>query len=121
MAIELNENQRKAAYYSGDKYLVIEAGPGAGKTRVLIERIKFLIHQKRIDPSSLLVITFTHKAAEELKERLSVDIDESTVNQMQISTIHAFCRVLLADIGEYATRVLGDSVNERLKMFLNRY
>lgn len=48
MAIELNENQRKAAYYDGDKYLVIEAGPGAGKTRVLIERIKFLINQKRL-------------------------------------------------------------------------
>lgn len=121
MAIELNENQRKAAYYNGDKYLVIEAGPGAGKTRVLIERIKFLINIKKVDPSSLLVITFTHKAAEELKERLATDLDESTINLMQISTIHAFCRVVLADIGEYSSRVLGDSNNERLKMFLNRY
>ena len=67
MAIELNENQREAAYYDGDKYLVIEAGPGAGKTRVLIERIKFLINQKKVDPSTLLVITFTHKAAEGLQ------------------------------------------------------
>ena len=121
MAIELNENQQKAAYYDGDKYLVIEAGPGAGKTRVLIERIKFLINEKKVDPSSLLVITFTHKAASELKERLVSDIDESIINQMQISTIHAFCRVILADIGEYNSRVLGDSVNEKLKMFLNRY
>ena len=91
MAIELNENQKRAAYYDGDKYLVIEAGPGAGKTRVLIERIKFLINQKNIDPSSLLVITFTHKAAEELKQRLAGAIDETTINLMQISTIHAFC------------------------------
>ena len=121
MAIELNENQRKAAYYDGNKYLVIEAGPGAGKTRVLIERIKFLINQKKVNPSSLLVITFTHKAAEELKERLASDIDESTINLMQISTIHAFCRVVLADIGEFSSRVLGDSNNEKLKMFLNRY
>ncbi len=121
MAIELNENQRKAAYYDGDKYLVIEAGPGAGKTRVLIERIKFLINQKRVDPSTLLVITFTHKAAEELKERLANDIDEATISLMQISTIHAFCRVVLAEIGEFSSRVLGDSVNEKLKMFLNRY
>jgi|GEM_PF-3025165 len=121
MAIELNENQRKAAYYDGDKYLVIEAGPGAGKTRVLIERIKFLINNKKVDPSTLLVITFTHKAAEELKERLSNDIDEFTISLMQISTIHAFCRVVLADIGEFSSRVLGDSVNEKLKMFLNRY
>lgn len=121
MAIELNKNQKKAAYYEGDKYLVIEAGPGAGKTRVLIERIKFLINQKKVDPSSLLVITFTHKAAEELKERLSKDIDETTISLMQISTIHAFCRVVLSDIGEYNSRVLGDSVNEKIKMFLNRY
>ena len=121
MAIELNENQRKAAYYDGDKYLVIEAGPGAGKTRVLIERIKFLINQKKVDPSTLLVITFTHKAAEELKERLASDLDESTINLMQISTIHAFCRVILADIGEFSSRILGDSNNEKLKIFLNRY
>ena len=121
MAIELNENQQKAAYYSGDKYLVIEAGPGAGKTRVLIERIKFLIKVKKVDPSSLLVITFTFKAAEELKERLATDLDEATINLMQISTIHAFCRVVLADIGEYSSRILGDSNNEKLKMFLNRY
>lgn len=121
MAIELNKNQKKAAYYDGDKYLVIEAGPGAGKTRVLIERIKFLINQKNVDPSSLLVITFTHKAAEELKERLASDLDEVVISLMQISTIHAFCRVILADIGEFSSRVLGDSVNEKLKMFLNRY
>ena len=40
---------------------------------------------------------------------------------MQISTIHAFCRVILSNIGEYNTRILGDSVNEKLKMFLNKY
>lgn len=121
MSVNLNENQSKAAYYDGDKYLVIEAGPGAGKTRVLIERIKFLVNVKKVDPSTLLVITFTRKAADELKERLTKDIEESYVNLMQISTIHAFCRVILSNIGEYNTRVLGDSVNEKLKMFLNRY
>lgn len=121
MVVELNTNQCKAAYYDGDKYLVIEAGPGAGKTRVLIERIKYLVNVKKIDPSTLLVITFTRKAADELKERLRKDIEESYVNLMQISTIHAFCRVILSNIGEYNARVLGDSVNEKLKMFLNRY
>ncbi|ADC47034.1 ATP-dependent DNA helicase UvrD/REP family [Methanobrevibacter ruminantium M1] len=121
MSIDLNKNQKRAAYYNGDKYLVIEAGPGAGKTRVLIERIKFLINEEKVEPSSLLVITFTRKAAEELKERLYKDIDESVVSMMQISTIHAFCRVILSEIGEYNTRVLGDSVNEKQKMFLNKY
>ena len=48
MSVNLNPNQEKAAYYDGDKYLCIEAGPGAGKTRVLIERIKFLLQNKNI-------------------------------------------------------------------------
>ncbi len=119
--VDLNKNQAKAAYYDGNKYLVIEAGPGSGKTRVLIERIKFLINEKDVDPSTLLVITFTRKAADELKERLSNDIDESDLNLMQISTIHAFCRVMLSNIGEYNTRILSDSFNERIKMFLYKY
>ena len=121
MSVDLNENQRKAAYYDGDKYLVIEAGPGAGKTHVLIERIKFLVNEKKVDPSTLLVITFTRKAADELQERLLESLEETDVYQMQISTIHSFCRVLLSDIGEYNIKILSDSVNEKLKMFLSKH
>lgn len=117
-SIKLNPNQEKAAYYDGDKYLCIEAGPGAGKTRVLVERIKFLLNDKKIDSSSLLVITFTRKAADELKERLAEDIPRSDISQMQISTIHAFCRLILKNIGEDGYKLLGDSLNERLKMFI---
>jgi len=70
---KLNESQAEAAYYDGNNPLVIEAGPGSGKTHVLIERVKFLLEKKKVKPESLLVITFTRKAANELKERLSND------------------------------------------------
>ena len=66
----LNENQQKVVEYKGDKPLLVEAGPGSGKTRVIIERVKFLINELKINPSSVLVITFTRKAANELKDRI---------------------------------------------------
>ena len=97
MSIKLNPEQEEAVTYLGPEPLLIEAGPGSGKTRVLIERIKFLLNHG-IEPSSMLVITFTKKAAHELKERLNNDnIAQSVINEMQISTIHSFCLKLLAD------------------------
>ena len=95
----LNENQQKVVEYKGDKPLLVEAGPGSGKTRVIIERVKFLINELKINPSSVLVITFTRKAANELKERLSGDIPKDIINQMQISTIHSFCLDFLKNNG----------------------
>lgn len=73
----LNENQQKVVEYNGNKPLLVEAGPGSGKTRVIIERVKFLINELKVNPSSLLVITFTRKAANELKDRLSEDIPKN--------------------------------------------
>ena len=52
----LNENQQKVVEYNGNKPLLVEAGPGSGKTRVIIERVKFLINELKVNPSSLLVI-----------------------------------------------------------------
>ena len=72
---KLNEDQEAAVMYDGKKPLLIEAGPGSGKTTVLIERVKYLLNNKGIDPESLLVITFTKKAANELKTRLSEETD----------------------------------------------
>ena len=105
---------------SNEHKIIVEAGAGAGKTRVLTERVKKLLLDG-IEPSNMVIITFTRMAAEELKERLASDIDESIISLMQISNIHSFCRVILAGIGEFSSRVLGDSNNEKLKMFLNRY
>lgn len=96
---ELDPYQKKAVEYDGDDILVIDAGPGAGKTRVIVERVVYLINVQKEEPSSLLVITFTNKAADELKERLKrhEKLTIEQVNQMRISTIHSFCRYVLTN------------------------
>lgn len=95
--IILDNYQKKAVRYNGKKPLLIDAGPGAGKTRVIIERVLFLLKDCNVPPSSILVITFTNKAAGELQKRFIDDTDLSydVINQMRISTIHSFCRSLL--------------------------
>lgn len=65
----LNPDQRKAVTY-GDGPLLILAGAGSGKTRCLVYRVSWLIAEKRIDPSRILLLTFTNKAAGEMKERV---------------------------------------------------
>ena len=93
------KSQRDAAkHFEGP--LLIVAGPGAGKTRVLVERVAYLVKKKKVAPDSILVITFTVKAAEELKARLSNCIGPE-VNSMQISTIHSFCHEILKDFSDY--------------------
>lgn len=96
--IILNDDQMAAVKYYGEKPLVIDAGPGSGKTRVIIERVVYLIKERGQHPSTILVITFTRKATEELKERFKKDTDLSIneINQMRISTIHSFCRYLIS-------------------------
>ena len=97
--IFLDENQNEAVEYDGDKPLVIDAGPGSGKTRVIIERVVHLIDAGK-KPETILVITFTRKATQELRERLinETDLDLNDINLIRISTVHGFCRYL---IGKY--------------------
>lgn len=96
--IFLDEDQEAAVRYDGEKPLIINAGPGSGKTRVITERVRYLVKEKKVDPSSILVITFTNEATNELKNRLKyqTDLDINAVNQMRISTIHSFCRFLIS-------------------------
>lgn len=116
----LNENQQKVVEYNGNKPLLVEAGPGSGKTRVIIERVKFLINELKVNPSSLLVITFTRKAANELKDRLSEDIPKNIINEMQISTIHSFCLDFLKKRGN-VTNLIGDDSGEKRRLFIQKY
>ncbi|ATZ59615.1 DNA helicase II [Methanobrevibacter smithii] len=116
----LNENQQKVVEYNGNKPLLVEAGPGSGKTRVIIERVKFLINELNVNPSSLLVITFTKKAANELKDRLSDDIPINIINEMQISTIHSFCLDFLKKRGN-ATNLIDDDSGEKRRLFIQKY
>lgn len=116
----LNENQQKVVEYNGNKPLLVEAGPGSGKTRVIIERVKFLINELKVNPSSLLVITFTRKAANELKDRLSEDIPKNIINEMQISTIHSFCLDFLKKRGN-VTNLIDDDSGEKRMLFIQKY
>lgn len=97
--IILDDDQKAAVEYNGEKPLVINAGPGSGKTRVIIERVVYLIKECNVPPSSILVITFTRKATEELRERFKSDTDLTIndINQMRISTIHSFCRHIITE------------------------
>lgn len=116
----LNENQQKVVEYNGNKPLLVEAGPGSGKTRVIIERVKFLINELKVNPSSLLVITFTRKAANELKDRLSEDIPKNIINEMQISIIHSFCLDFLKKRGN-VTNLIDDDSGEKRRLFIQKY
>ena len=93
----LNTNQKEAVL-SDDQYLRIIAGAGSGKTRVLTMRIVHLIEDEDVRPYKILAITFTNKAANEMKERLSKMLEEGSEPRW-ISTIHSLCvRILREDI-----------------------
>ncbi len=94
---ELNEEQRLAVSDT-EGYVLVFAGAGSGKTRVLTSRIAHLVNDKGVSPDSILAITFTNKAADEMKDRLSRMIDG--VGYMWVSTIHSMCvRILRNSIG----------------------
>ncbi len=92
----LNPDQLKPVLDTEGAVLVI-AGAGSGKTRVLTSRIAYLVEEKGVSPSNIMAITFTNKAADEMKERLSKIVDG--VEDMWVSTIHSMCvRILRRDI-----------------------
>ena len=91
----LNEKQYEAVT-STDKYLRIIAGAGSGKTRVLTYRIAYLIDTLSYYPSSILAITFTNKAAEEIRNRIEETLNMGKL-RMNISTFHSFCSRILRE------------------------
>ena len=94
---QLNDEQIKPVLDTEGAVLVI-AGAGSGKTRVLTSRIAYLILEKKVNPSNICSITFTNKAADQMKERLKKLVDN--VDDMWVSTIHSMCvRILRRDIG----------------------
>lgn len=85
----LNKNQKEAATYL-DSHLRIIAGAGSGKTRVVTYRIAYLIDEIGVDPRKILAITFTNKAANEMKERVSKILGPHALGSL-VCTIHSLC------------------------------
>lgn len=95
---DLNPVQRDAVTYN-DGSLLILAGAGSGKTRVLTYKVAYLIQEKGINPHSILAITFTNKAAGEMKERIDELIGSKVAESMWITTFHSTCaRILRKEI-----------------------
>src|SRR5262245_37177832 len=90
----LNEGQR-AAVTAPDGPVLVLAGPGSGKTRVLTHRIAYLIRERNIHPSAIMAVTFTNKAAGEMKARVEHIIGENKLKGIQVGTFHAICARLL--------------------------
>ncbi len=97
---KLNPQQR-AAVEAVDGPLLILAGAGSGKTRVITYRIVHLIENKGVEPDSILAVTFTNKASAEMAERVGNMLGGRTLRKPLIATFHSFCvRVLRRDIEE---------------------
>lgn len=94
----LNPQQSKAVQYTGPA-LLIGAGAGSGKTRVLTRRIAWILANRKAWPSQILAITFTNKAAAEMRERLASLIGNSA-NSMWVSTFHSACVKILRAHGD---------------------
>ena len=93
---ELNENQRAAVEYCDGAQLVI-AGAGSGKTRVLTYKIAYLIAEKGLKPWNILALTFTNKAAREMKQRIETIVGPQA-RYIQMGTFHSiFARILRAE------------------------
>lgn len=96
----LNREQKEAVQTIAGPLLIL-AGAGSGKTKVLTSRIAYLI-QNGVRPRNILAVTFTNKAAKEMKERLGNILGENTVKYMWVGTFHGICgRILRENIDRY--------------------
>jgi DNA helicase II / ATP-dependent DNA helicase PcrA len=86
---DLNPAQRRAVEHAGSPLLVV-AGAGSGKTRVLTRRIAYLLAERDVHPGQIMAITFTNKAAAEMKERVA-DMVGARARSMWVSTFHSMC------------------------------
>ena len=96
---ELNEKQQRAAAHT-DGAMLVMAGPGTGKTKVITHRIAHLIRNHQVPPQQIFAVTFTNKAAQEMLERIKELLGTTQGLEVRIHTFHAFCVGLLRECAE---------------------
>ena len=115
--ISPNSKQRSAIEHPPSPLMIL-AGAGTGKTFTLENRIVYLIKEYKVDPKHLLAITYTEKAANELKNRVIEKVG-AKAHSMTVNTFHAFCYKLLRD-NDFSSKQLLDE-SEAVHMFLTRF
>ena len=86
---QLNDAQRQAVVYDDGPELVV-AGAGSGKTRVLTYKIAWLLEHEQLKPWSVLALTFTNKAANEMKSRIAQLVGKERARYLQMGTFHSY-------------------------------
>ncbi len=104
----LSPRQQEAVQHENGPLLIV-AGPGSGKTRVMAHRVAYLINERDVAPWRILAVTFTNKAARELRERCESLIPESA-DSLQVRTFHSFCAQVLRTFPESAGLEPGYSI-----------
>ena len=99
---DLNKEQQLAVLQTNGPIIIL-AGAGSGKTRVLTYKVLYLIQQKKIEPESILMITFTNKAAGEMKERMEKIFasDGRLAGRPWVATFHSMCAKILRIDGKH--------------------
>ena len=116
----LNDVQREAVQHVNGPLLIL-SGAGSGKTRVITHRIAYLIKHHDVSPFRILAVTFTNKAANEMKERLDTLVEGSVSRDLWVSTFHATCaRILRRDIEKLSEPAETEGVSQSKKRAYTR-